>query len=192
MTAKTGSGMCVSAGRPGKIPAIEGSGANLRGLGELAGDIRCLLDAWLAASDLTKVPPMKALHDSLILALVLLAMPALAAAPKRPAAKPPAEAPAPVYSATDLIGQAQAAQANGDKDLAVRLAQAAIVADPARPATYVVLGDLYAANGDADYARFYYGEALAIDPADVGATKAMAALEHGDSQRAAKADTSAK
>jgi tetratricopeptide (TPR) repeat protein len=132
-------------------------------------------------------------RDSMILALVLLAAPAFAAAPHAPAKhKAPIAAPVSVDPAGDLIGQAQTAQANGDKDLAVRLAQAAIVADPARPATYVVLGDLYAANGDADYARFYYGEALAIDPADVGATKAMAALEHGDTQRAAKADTPAK
>ena len=40
--------------------------------------------------------------------------------------------------------QAQAASAKGDTDLALRLAQAAIVADPARPATYDALGDVYA------------------------------------------------
>ena len=136
---------------------------------------------------------MKGLRDSLILALILLAAPAFAAAPRH-AAKPPAPVEAPVSAdpAGDLMGQAQAAHARGEKELAVRLAQAAIVADPARPATYNVLGDLYAADGDADYARFYYREALNIDPADADATKAMAALDRGDGQRAAKADTSAK
>ncbi|MBN9545423.1 MAG: hypothetical protein J0I19_08110 [Alphaproteobacteria bacterium] len=134
---------------------------------------------------------MKFPRDSLILALVLVAMPALAAAPKKPVAKPaaPAAAPAPALTAADLIGQAQAAQARGEKDLAVRLAQSAIVANPALPAAYNALADLYAADGDADYARFYYRGALTIDPTDADATKAMAALEHSDDQRAAKADT---
>jgi len=130
-------------------------------------------------------------RDSLILALALIAAPAFAAAPRRPAVKapPPVMAPAPALSATDLISQAQAAQARGEKELAVRLAQSAIVADPALPAAYKALGDLYAADGDADYARFYYRGALTIDPSDADATKAMAALERGDDQRAAKADT---
>ena len=61
---------------------------------------------------------------------------------------------------------AQAAQAKGDHDLALRLAQSAIVAAPSRPAAYTALGDLYAAHGDADFARFYYRQALQIDPAD--------------------------
>ena len=137
---------------------------------------------------------MRRLRDSLIMTLILLAAPAFGAAPKRPAAKPaaPVTAPAPVFSASDLIGQAQAAHARGEKELAVRLAQSAIVSDPALPATYNALGDLYAADGDGDYARFYYREALTIDPADADATKAMAALERGDGQRAAKADTSSK
>ena len=130
-------------------------------------------------------------RDSLILALALVTAPAFAAAPKRPAVKPPAPvmAPTPALSATDLIGQAQAARARGEKELAVRLAQSAIVANPALPAAYNALGDLYAADGDADYARFYYRGALTIDPSDADATKAMAALERGDDQRAAKADT---
>jgi Tfp pilus assembly protein PilF len=134
---------------------------------------------------------MRGLRDSLILALILLAAPAFAAAPRH-AAKPRASVEAPVSAdpAGDLIGQAQAAHARGEKELAVRLAQAAIVADPARPATYNVLGDLYAADGDADYARFYYREALNIDPTDGDATKAIAALDRDGSQRAAKADTS--
>ena len=47
--------------------------------------------------------------------------------------------------ADDLMRQAQAATAKGDTELALRLAQSAIVADPARPASYDALGDLYAA-----------------------------------------------
>ncbi len=133
---------------------------------------------------------MKGLRDSLILALTILSAPAFAAKPHA-VAKPqvPVSAPVSADPAGDLMHQAQAAQTGGDKDLAIRLAQSAIVADPARPATYDALGDLYAANGEADYARFYYAEALAIDPADADAAKAMAALDHTDSQRAAKADT---
>jgi tetratricopeptide (TPR) repeat protein len=136
-------------------------------------------------------PPMNIPRESLILALVLLATPAFAAKPPHAASKPASVAPAPVSAdpAGDLIGQSQAAQAKGDKDLAIRLAQAAIVADPARPASYVALGEIYAAAGEADYARFYFNEALSIDPADTNATRAVAALEHGDNQRAAKADT---
>lgn len=140
------------------------------------------------------VPRMKLFHHILIAALVL-AVPASmtvarAAAPRK-ALKPPVTAPAPVSTdlAGDLIRDAQAAQGRGDKDLAIRLAQSAIVADPARPAAYGTLGDFYAANGDADYARFYYREALVIDPADAAVTQALAALDRGDSQQAAKADT---
>ena len=134
---------------------------------------------------------MKIPRESLILALVLLAVPAFAAKAPHAAAKSTTAIAAPVSAdpAGDLIDQAQAAQAKGDKDLALRLAQAAIVADPSRPATYVALGEIYAAAGEADYARFYFNEALAIDPADANATRAVAALEHGDNQRAAKADT---
>jgi tetratricopeptide (TPR) repeat protein len=130
-------------------------------------------------------------RESLILALVLLAVPAFAAKSLHVAAKPSTAVPAPVSAdpAGDLIDQAQAAQSKGDKDLAIRLAQAAIVADPARPATYVALGEIYAAAGEADYARFYFNEALTIDPADANATRAVAALDHGDNQRAAQADT---
>lgn len=133
---------------------------------------------------------MKWMRDSLVLALICVVVPALAAAPRKPV-KPPVPVPAPVSAdpAGDLDRDAQAAQARGDKDLAIRLAQSAIVADPSRPAVYNALGDLYAANGDSDYARFYYREALAIDPADANATQGMAALDRGDRQQAAKSDT---
>ena len=43
-----------------------------------------------------------------------------------------------------LLSQAHDAVGKGDTELAVRLAQSAIVADPARPASYVALGDIYA------------------------------------------------
>jgi Flp pilus assembly protein TadD len=128
-------------------------------------------------------------RDSLILALVLLAVPAMAAT--RPTSVKPAPAkaaPAPaVISADDLMRQAEAAGAKGDKDLAFRLAQAAIVADPAKPATYDLLADLYAGDGDGDFARFYYSEALGIDPSDSGAAKGTAELDHARAQQAAEA-----
>jgi Tfp pilus assembly protein PilF len=57
------------------------------------------------------------------------------------------------------------------------MAQAAVVADPARPTTYVALGDIYAETGEPDYARSYYDEALQIDPAAPSALKAIAALD---------------
>ena len=134
---------------------------------------------------------MKILRDSLILTLACLCLPALAAQPRK-AAKPKAPvaaAVAPALSADDLIRDAQAAQAKGDHDLALRLAQSAIVADPSRPAAYTALGDIYAAHGDADFARFYYRQALQIDPVDADATRAMAMLDRGETQQAAKAGT---
>ena len=131
-------------------------------------------------------------HDSLFpafLALALLTGPALAAtSPKRPvAAKPAPVVIEPQPDAADLITKAHAAQDRGEADLALRLAQAAIVAAPARPATYVALGDVYAAQGQPEAARSYYNEALSIDPADDAALKAMAALDHDNSQRSANA-----
>jgi tetratricopeptide (TPR) repeat protein len=133
---------------------------------------------------------MKLLRDSLILAVVCLAVPAMAAKPHK-GAKPQASAAAqvPALSADDLMRDAQAAQAKGDHDLALRLAQSAIVAAPSRPATYTALGDIYAVSGDADFARFYYRQALQIDPIDADATRSMAALDRSDNQQAAKAGT---
>ena len=137
---------------------------------------------------------MRRLRDSLVLALICLmpiswAAPAQALAPKKPAkTQAPVTQPEPALSADDLMRDAQAAQAKGDHDLALRLAQSAIVAAPSRPATYTALGDLYAAHGDADFARFYYRQALSIDPTDTNATRAMAALDHGETQQAAKAE----
>jgi Tfp pilus assembly protein PilF len=125
----------------------------------------------------------------LILALAVLVTPAMAAT--RPAPAKPAPALVAI-SADDLMRQAQAASAKGDSDLALRLAQAAIVADPAKPATYNLLADLYVGAGQGDYASFYYGEALGIDPSDAAATRGMAQLNRNGNQRAAEAVTPAK
>jgi Tfp pilus assembly protein PilF len=105
----------------------------------------------------------------LLAVLVLLAAPA-AAAPSKPAP----EAPVTVES---LLNQARAAIGKGETELAVRMAQSAIVADPARPQSYVVLGDIYAMAGHPDYARSFYDAALNIDPQDAGALKAISALD---------------
>src|SRR5581483_6456329 len=118
----------------------------------------------------------------LIFAVSLLALPAVAATRPAPAKLAPAKpGPAPgTVSAGDLMRQAQDASAKGDKDLALRLAQAAIVADPAKPQTYDLLGDLYAAEGQGDFASFYYGEALSIDPSDAAAARGTAELDRGN------------
>src|SRR5690348_311906 len=130
----------------------------------------------------------------LIFAMALLATPAMAATrpvSAKPAPAKPAPGPATV-SAEDLMRQAQDASAKGYKDLALRLAQAAIVADPAKPQTYDFLGDLYAAEGQSDFAGFYYAEALSIDPSDAAAVKGTAELARNNNQRAAEATPSTK
>jgi tetratricopeptide (TPR) repeat protein len=131
-------------------------------------------------------------RPALMFALVFLAVPAMAAVPHKqplPAKEPPVAA---ALSADDLMRQAQAASAKGDSDLAFRLAQAAIVADPAKPATYDLLADLYAGAGQGDYASFYYSEALGIDPSDAAASRGTAQLDRTGNQRAAEAVTPAK
>ena len=128
------------------------------------------------------VPPM--IRSSLIFALALLAMPAVAATRPLPARPAPATV---AITADDLMRQAQDANGRGDRELALRLAQAAIVADPAKPATYDLLADLYAGEGQNDFASFYYSEALGIDPSDATATRATAQLNHTSTQRAAEA-----
>src|SRR6185369_914509 len=89
-------------------------------------------------------------------------------------AKPKAEPPVTVES---LLADAQAAAGRGAAELALRLAQAAIVADPARPGSYVALGDLYVGTGQPDYARNFYDAALGIDPSEPSALKALSALD---------------
>ena len=146
-------------------------------------------------------------RDSAFCALLLVAMsfgapawaagPVKSAKPARPAqtvrsAPPAAPAePAPVDQAA-LMAQARAASAKGDTELALRMAQAAIVADPSRPASYDVLADVYSANHQPDAARYYYDQALAIDPTDDGAIKAIAALDRAGDTRKADASDGAK
>ena len=97
----------------------------------------------------------------------------------------PAEPPVTVES---LLTQAHDAFGKGDTELAVRLAQSAIVADPARTSSYVALGDIYAEAGQADYARSFYDEALGIDPAEPNALKALAALNRDHPDNTARAN----
>jgi cytochrome c-type biogenesis protein CcmH/NrfG len=113
------------------------------------------------------------------LLLLLATSPVWAAA----AAKPKTEPPVTVES---LLTQAHEAAGRGETELALRLAQSAIVADPARPGSYVALGDIYAETGQADYARNFYDAALGIDPSEPNALKGLSALEHGSTVNAAR------
>jgi Tfp pilus assembly protein PilF len=85
-----------------------------------------------------------------------------------------------------LLTRAQTAVAKGDTELALRLAQSAIVADPARPNSYVVLGNIYAEAGQPEYARNYYDAALGIDPVEPSALKALSALDQRSTVNAAR------
>jgi Flp pilus assembly protein TadD len=105
----------------------------------------------------------------LVLVLGLFAGPALAA--------PMAHHVPPDATAATLIAQAHDAQGRGEIELALRLAQSAIVANPAWPQSYIALGDIYAGAGQKDFARNFYDKALAIDPAEPAALKAIAALD---------------
>jgi Tfp pilus assembly protein PilF len=118
---------------------------------------------------------------AVLLAAALLATPAAAATTKKPV-KPAAKAASvidPQPDPTSLVAQSRDAQSKGDTELALRLAQSAIVADPARPSSYDALADIYAANNAPDFARNYYATALSIDPTDMAAQKAIAALDRG-------------
>src|SRR5690348_5697099 len=109
---------------------------------------------------------MRLSHGALF--LVLLFVPAAAAGasvPKAKDAQPTAES---------LLAKSRAAEQTGHLEQALRYAQAAIVADPARASTYTALGDLYMRAHDADSAGLYYAEALEIDPADQAAQKGLA------------------
>jgi Flp pilus assembly protein TadD len=105
------------------------------------------------------------------------AKPAQATAAKAPKAKVAAKKPAAPVTVESLLAGSRAASTKGETELALRLAQSAIVANPARPASYVALGDIYARAGEEEFARSYYQAALGIDPADAGALSAMAALD---------------
>ncbi len=125
---------------------------------------------------------MKSPTIPLLLSGLLAATPALAAKPQK-ASRPAAEQP---VTPEALLAQAHAAIGKGDTELALRLAQSAIVADPARPGSYVALGDLYAEAGQPDYARAYYDAALGIDPAEPGALKAKADLDRAHPETTAR------
>src|SRR5438067_7749265 len=127
------------------------------------------------------------LRDSILTAMLCLgfALPAGAATVAAPLSSSSSES-------AGLAVQARAASAKGDTDLALRLAQAAIVADPSRPSSYDLLGDVYAADHQGDAARYYYDQALAIDPADNAAIKAIAALDRAGDTRKADASDGAK
>jgi Flp pilus assembly protein TadD len=118
--------------------------------------------------------------------LVLLASATAFAAPAKPpaSAKPPA--PKPPITVESLLTQAHVAVAKGDTELALRLAQSAIVADPARPTSYVALGDIYAEAGQPDFARSFYDAALGIDPVEPSAIKALSALDQRSTVNAAR------
>ena len=116
-----------------------------------------------------------------ILAVLLLSTAAWAAPVKHPK---PAEPPVTVES---LLSQAHDAAGKGDTDLAVRQAQSAIVADPARPTSYVALGDIYAQVGQPEFARSFYEEALGIDPVEPNAVKALTALNREHPEHTARA-----
>ena len=111
----------------------------------------------------------------LLAALVVATAPAFAAPKPAPKVSGPAKAEMPL-TVEALLTQAHAAVTKGDTELAVRLAQSAIVADPARPTSYVALGDIYAEAGQPEYARSFYDAALGIDPAQPAALKALSAL----------------
>ena len=130
-------------------------------------------DAYSAPAKMPYVAPMKTPAIPILLAALVAAVPAFAAKPKT-APKPAAELP---VTAETLLAQAKSAIARGDTDLALRLAQSAIVADPRKPAAYIALGDIYAETGHADFARSYYDAALVIDPSEPAALKAIAALD---------------
>ncbi|MBN9589697.1 MAG: hypothetical protein BGN85_10080 [Alphaproteobacteria bacterium 64-11] len=133
------------------------------------------------------------------LAAVLVMAPVAVAGPKAPdktagktphSAAKPAKAkskPAAPVTVESLLAGSRTAATKGEKELALRLAQSAIVADPARPGSYVALGDLYARAGEDEYARSYYEAALGIDPANAAALGAMKALDKPANATAANA-----
>ena len=73
-----------------------------------------------------------------------------------------------------LLAKSKAAELAGNREAALRYAQAAIVADPAAPANYTALADLYMRAREPDAASFYYAEALSIDPQDETASEGLA------------------
>jgi Flp pilus assembly protein TadD len=121
-----------------------------------------------------------------LLAALLLASATAWAAPAKLPTPAKSAAPEPPITVESLLTQAQTAVAKGDTELALRLAQSAIVADPARPTSYVVLGNIYAEAGQPEYARSYYDAALGIDPVEPTALKGLSALDQRSTVNAAR------
>jgi len=134
-----------------------------------------VLSAFLLAANLANAAPAK----TPVPAKVTAKTPAAA----KVSAPAKAAAPEPPVNVESLLTQSQVATGRGDVELALRLAQSAIVADPARPGSYVALGDIYAQTGQPDFARNFYDAALGIDPVDPAALKALAALDSAGSSR---------
>jgi Flp pilus assembly protein TadD len=127
------------------------------------------------------VPSMIARPIPVLAALLLAATPVLAT-PAKPAK------PEPPVTVESLLAQAYVAVGKGDTELGLRLAQSAIVADPARPTSYVALGNIYAEAGQPDYARNFYDAALGIDPANPSALEALSALDRLHPETTARAN----
>ena len=91
-------------------------------------------------------------------------------------------APAFAGRVETLFARSHAAEVKGQLADAELLAQAAVVADPARAASYVALADLYARHNAFHDAWKYYAEALALDPtlAPALAGEGKTALALGD------------
>lgn len=133
------------------------------------------------------IPALLAL---LVSAAVAQAAPAKPVAAKAASAKaaPAKAAPEPPLTVASLLTKAKDASAKGNTDLAVRLAQAAIVQNPALPSSYVALGTIYATAGQPEFARNFYDAALGIDPGDAGAQKALADLNRSHPATTARAN----
>ena len=105
-------------------------------------------DAWFDPVKMAYGPAMIPRTIPLLAVLLLAASYALAAPAKPPKPEPP-------VTVESLLTQAHAATVKGDIELGLRLAQSAIVADPARPGSYVALGDIYAQTGQPELARSF-------------------------------------
>jgi tetratricopeptide (TPR) repeat protein len=89
--------------------------------------------------------------------------------------------------ADSLLARSKAEEVAGHEQAAIRLAQAAIVSNPARTDSYTALADLYARAHDGESASFYYQEALDIDPQDSAAQRGLMLAQNADKTRAAAA-----
>jgi tetratricopeptide (TPR) repeat protein len=89
-----------------------------------------------------------------------------------------------------LLARSHAAERAGNRDAAVRLAQSAIVADPQRASSYVGLADVFMHAGQADFAGFYYAEALQIDPQNKEAVQGLETTGRMNKKQAAAAEGS--